>query len=418
MKNSSGKTNTVRRRSFRGTYVVLLVVLLAVLIFCFLVDFENVAYADSGKQTKESVDADLSKAIEEVIARLNINSIQNFIDSLGGEEAEFLSVGNVRETIKALTSGESGNFFERLFSLLGSTVGRYFLAFLPSFITILIICVLKSMLTGLTANFLDNSTTEVVHVVVYAGVIGILMTGVIKILSSVVGVINSLSKFAEAVFPVLLTLLSAVGGTTTVAAYTPMLAVLSGGIMSIITKIIVPSFIAVVVFSVVGNLSKTVKLEKLTHLIKTASTWLIGVVFGLFATFLAAQGITGGVVDKFGFNVAKFALSGYVPILGGYLSDGFDLISASVVIVKNAFGYFAAMTLVGIVVFPLLNVMVFSLTLRFTAAIVEPIGEERIAKLLHTLAENMNLLITALAGVGFLFFIMIMLIIGSCNMGV
>ena len=87
-------------------------------------------------------------------------------------------------------------------------------------------------------------------------------------------------------------------------------------------------------------------------------------------------------------------------------------------VVKNAFGYFAAMTVVGIVLFPLLKVLAFSLTLRFIAAIVEPIGDERVAKLLHTLAENMNLLITALAGVGFLFFIMLMLITGSCNMGI
>ena len=129
------------------------------------------------------------------------------------------------------------------------------------------------------------------------------------------------------------------------------------------------------------------------------------------------QGVAGGVVDKFGFNVAKFALSGYVPILGGYLSDGFDLISASIVIVKNAFGYFASMVLVGVILFPLLKVMAFSLTLRFVSAIVEPIGDERVAKLLHSLATNINLLITALAGVGFLFFIMTMLMTLSCNMG-
>ena len=141
-------------------------------------------------------------------------------------------------------------------------------------------------------------------------------------------------------------------------------------------------------------------------------------VFGLFAAFLTAQGIAGGVVDKFGFNVAKFALSGYVPILGGYLSDGFDLVTASVVIVKNAFGYFSAMVLVAVVVFPLLKVLAFSLVLKLSAAIVEPIGDERVSKLLHTVAGSFNLLITALAGVGFLFFIMIMLMLASCNMGI
>lgn len=403
-------------RSQKKAIICLVFLTGILLVICFALSSGDVAFADN--KNSEDIDKDLGQAIEEIIERLDFESLQKFLNSLGEDEASFLSVNNISETIKSLTNGEGGNFFERLFGVLGKTFGRYFLSFLPSFITILIISILKSMLSGLTADFLDNSTTEVVQIVLYASIITILMTGVVKIVALVVNTVNAMATFAEAVFPILLTLLSAVGGTATVATYSPMLAVLSKGIITIIVKIIVPAFIAVVVFAVVGNLSKNVKLDKLTHLIKTASTWLIGVVFGLFVTFLTAQGITGGIVDKFGFSVAKFALSSYVPILGGYLSDGFDLISASVVVVKNAFGYFAAMTAVGVVLFPLLKVLAFSLTLRFVAAIVEPIGDERVAKLLHTLAENMNLLITALAGVGFLFFIMLMLIIGSCNMGI
>ena len=380
---------------------------------------EGVAFADSKIDGKnKNAEEELSKLIEELLSRLDIKPLDSFVKSLDGEAGQFLSIDGLKDALKLLIDGKGDNFFERLFNMLGGVVGKYFLSFLPSFLTILIICVLKSMLSGLTADFLDNSTTEVVHIVLYAGIITILMTGVVKVLTVVTGTISAISAFAEATFPVLMTLLSAVGGVTTVATYSPMLALLSNGIIALVSKIIVPAFIAVVVFSVVGNLSKTVKLDKLTHLVKTVSTWIIGVVFGLFATFLTAQGIAGGVVDKFGFNVAKFAFSSYVPILGGYLSDGFDLISASVVIVKNAFGYFAVVTLVATIVFPLLKIMAFSLTLRFVAAIVEPIGDERVAKLLHSLAENMNLLITALAGLGFLFFILLMLMIGSCNMGV
>ena len=380
---------------------------------------EGVAFADSKIDGKnKNAEEELSKLIEELLSRLDVKPLDSFVKSLDGEAGQFLSIDGLKDALKLLIDGKGDNFFERLFNMLGGVVGKYFLSFLPSFLTILIICVLKSMLSGLTSDFLDNSTTEVVHIVLYAGIITILMTGVVKVLTVVTGTISAISAFAEATFPVLMTLLSAVGGVTTVATYSPMLALLSNGIIALVSKIIVPAFIAVVVFSVVGNLSKTVKLDKLTHLVKTVSTWIIGVVFGLFATFLTAQGIAGGVVDKFGFNVAKFAFSSYVPILGGYLSDGFDLISASVVIVKNAFGYFAVVTLVATIVFPLLKIMAFSLTLRFVAAIVEPIGDERVAKLLHSLAENMNLLITALAGLGFLFFILLMLMIGSCNMGV
>lgn len=171
-------------------------------------------------------------------------------------------------------------------------------------------------------------------------------------------------------------------------------------------------------FCVVGNVSKTVKLDKLSKLIKSASTWLVGIAFGLFATFLTVQGVTGGAVDKFGFNVAKFAVSSYVPVLGGYLSDGLDLLTASVVLVKNALGYVGAIVLCSIVLFPIVKVVVFSLTLKLTSAVCEPLGDTRTSNLLFAVSKNTNLLITALAGVAFAFFLLVMLMISSCNPGV
>ncbi|MBO5777688.1 MAG: stage III sporulation protein AE, partial [Clostridia bacterium] len=216
----------------------------------------------------------------------------------------------------------------------------------------------------------------------------------------------------EGVFPVLLTLLASLGATTGVATYQPMMAVLGGGVISIISKVILPAFVACVVFAMVGNLSKNVKLTKMSKMFKSVSSWLIGIVFGLYGTFLTAGGISGGVMDRVGYSAAKFALSSYVPILGGYLSDGFDLISASLLIVKNAFGYTAVIVLGAVVMFPLLRIVAFIFSVRLCSAITEPLGDDRVSNMLSSVADNCGLLISALAGVSFMFFILIMLIVG------
>ncbi len=376
----------------------------------------QVANADDNK-SEEEVRKELSDAVNDAIDRLDLSDLQKFLDSLTAQEKEAININDVKAALKSLVNGQTDDFFSKLIGLLAGTLGKYFAGFLPSFITIIVICLLKNMLGNLTGGLAGGSTTEVVHIVCYCAVIIVLITGISSVIATVTQTIALLVEFSRAIFPVLLTLLSMLGGATTVATYTPLMAVLSGLIMKIITVVIVPAFIATIVFSVVGNISKNVKLDKLTKVVKSASTWLIGIVFGLFATFLTVQGITGGVVDKFGFNVAKFALSSYVPVLGGYLSDGFDLLSTSLVLVKNAIGYTGAVILICIVLFPLVKVVIFTLTLRLTSAIVEPIGDTRMSGLLHTVAGNMNLLITALAGVAFLFYILLMLFIGSCNMG-
>lgn len=406
-----------RKRSKKKTVFALCVI--AVVLISLLVSVcspAQVANADDNK-SEEEVRKELSDAVNDAIDRLDLSDLQKFLDSLTAQEKEAININDVKAALKSLVNGQTDDFFSKLIGLLAGTLGKYFAGFLPSFITIIVICLLKNMLGNLTGGLAGGSTTEVVHIVCYCAVIIVLITGISSVIATVTQTIALLVGFSRAIFPVLLTLLSMLGGATTVATYTPLMAVLSGLIMKIITVVIVPAFIATIVFSVVGNISKNVKLDKLTKVVKSASTWLIGIVFGLFATFLTVQGITGGVVDKFGFNVAKFALSSYVPVLGGYLSDGFDLLSTSLVLVKNAIGYTGAVILICIVLFPLVKVVIFTLTLRLTSAIVEPIGDTRMSGLLHTVAGNMNLLITALAGVAFLFYILLMLFIGSCNMG-
>ncbi len=406
-----------RKRSKKKTVFALCVI--AVVLISLLVSVcspAQVANADDNK-SEEEVRKELSDAVNDAIDRLDLSDLQKFLDSLTAQEKEAININDVKAALKSLVNGQTDDFFSKLIGLLAGTLGKYFAGFLPSFITIIVICLLKNMLGNLTGGLAGGSTTEVVHIVCYCAVIIVLITGISSVIATVTQTIALLVEFSRAIFPVLLTLLSMLGGATTVATYTPLMAVLSGLIMKIITVVIVPAFIATIVFSVVGNISKNVKLDKLTKVVKSASTWLIGIVFGLFATFLTVQGITGGVVDKFGFNVAKFALSSYVPVLGGYLSDGFDLLSTSLVLVKNAIGYTGAVILICIVLFPLVKVVIFTLTLRLTSAIVEPIGDTRMSGLLHTVAGNMNLLITALAGVAFLFYILLMLFIGSCNMG-
>jgi stage III sporulation protein AE len=374
--------------------------------------------ASAESASLEELEQQLVSAVDSLLKKLDTDDFQKYIDSLSAEQKNAVSIGDLKAVLKKLTNGEQESFFGSFFELLGKAAGTYFAGFVPSLLTVVIICLLKNMLSGMTSGFANNSTTEVVHIICYSAIIVVLMSGVISVIKTVTKTVAALSEFADIVFPVLLTILSMLDGASTVAVFQPMTAVLSSVILKIIIAVIIPAFIATIVFSVVGNISKNVKLDKLTKLIKSASSWLIGVVFGLYGAFLTMQGITGGISDRFGFNAAKFAVSSYVPILGGYLSDGFDLLTASLVLVKNAFGFTGGIVLMAVVLFPLLKLVTFILSLRLTAAIVEPIGDERVAGMLHSLANNTTLLVSALIGAAFMFFVVIMLIIGTCNMGV
>lgn len=394
--------------SKRGVLFVAAVVVIFALSLCL---DEGVAFADSD----EDLFSDLSSRTDSVIADLNLDVFEDFVKSLDDEQQSALPFKDLKDFLKGLTQGETDDFFSNFLTALTKSLGKYFLGFLPAIITVLVVSMLKSMLSGMTSGFIKTGTTEIVHVVCYAVVVVVLTSSITSVVMSTATAINNMTKLASGVFPVLLTLLASIGATTGVATYQPMMATLGGGVMGLISKVILPAFVACVVFAVVGNLSKNVKLTKMNKMIKSVSSWLIGIVFGLYGTFLTVGGIAGGVVDRVGYSAAKFALSSYVPILGGYLSDGFDLIGASMLLVKNAFGYTSVIVLVATVLFPLLKIVTFIFALRLASAIVEPIGDDRVSNMLSSVGDNCSLLITALSGVAFMFFVLIMLTIGIFN---
>lgn len=412
MKKTYGKTH--KKALKKAIFFAVFLMFFAMFFGCF--SHQNIAYASSNEQ--EQVEEDMSDAVNSLLDDIDFSALTKLVELINQNGGEVLSFEDVLSEIKSVLNGESDDFFVRIFDILAKSVGRYFLGVLPSMITIILLCILKNMLGSLTGDFLNHSTTEIVHIVCYLAIVIVLSTGVMNVAKEVSGTINLLYTLLEALFPILLGLLSTLGATTIVGGYTSLTAVLGSVILKMITSVILPIFVASIVFSVVGGVSKSVKLDKLIKLLRSASTWLIGIVFGLFASFLTLQGVSGGVTDKFGFGVAKFAISSYVPILGGYLSDGLDILTASVVLVKNAVGYTGAIILCAIVLFPIVKVVVFSLGLRICASIAEPVGDDRVAMLMTDVAKNVNLLVTALAGVAFLFFLMIMMIIATCNFGV
>lgn len=411
----SGKLPVGWKKALKAA--LFLVGLLAVVLTLSALFGANVAQAGDGA-TAEEIEKELADGVDSTIDRLELDLFRDFIASLGDTRKEAIGSESLDAILKAFTEGSAGDFFGRFMSAAGNLLADSLLGFLPGFVTVIVVCLLKSILTGLTSGFPNRSTDNVVHIVCYSVVIVVLLTGAVKVVGTVTETVEAMSSFSEAVFPVLLTLLAAVGGVSGAAVYQPFMGVLSGAVIGLIGTVIVPAFIATIVFAVVGNISENVRLNKLSKLFKSGAGWLIGIVFGLFGAFLTAQGITGGVIDRLSFNAAKFAVSSYVPILGGYLSDGFDLLTASLVLVKNAVGATGVIVLLAVVLYPLLQIAVFTLGLRLTAAVTEPIGDKRVSGVTASLADGMSLLVTALAGTGFMFFVLLMLIIGSFNPGV
>ena len=135
-----------RKRSKKKTVFALCVI--AVVLISLLVSVcspAQVANADDNK-SEEEVRKELSDAVNDAIDRLDLSDLQKFLDSLTAQEKEAININDVKAALKSLVNGQTDDFFSKLIGLLAGTLGKYFAGFLPSFITIIVICLLKNML--------------------------------------------------------------------------------------------------------------------------------------------------------------------------------------------------------------------------------------------------------------------------------
>ena len=131
--------------------------------------------------------------------------------------------------------------------------------------------------------------------------------------------------------------------------------------------------------------------------------------------FLIVQGITAGSIDTVSVRTAKYAIRSYVPILGGYLSEGFNVIMASSMLIKNAIGASGLLLMFSIIIVPIVQIVLLQLCLKLTSAILEPLTDNRISNFISSVSKTLIMPIVLILGVAFMYLIFMGLIICTGN---
>ncbi len=369
------------------------------------------------KEAALAAEEDISDTIETIINELDTEEYEKYLDKLKEEYGSALTE-TVKDLIEGILYQREGLSTERFFKLaLNIFVGNIG-GVLAQISVIIIACLLLSLLKNLSSGFTSHSTDKVVQLACFSVVITVVLSITGTVIQDVIRTITMLTDFTQIVFPPILTVMTAIGSVSAGGIYQPLLAFFSGGILTVIGTVILPLFYLSFSLSIVARLSDEIKLSKLIKTVNSAAKWILSLVFGLFTTLLSAKGIVGEGVDSFAVRSAKNALSGYVPVVGDYLKDGFDIVITSFMIVKSALGWVALLFLILTVLSPLLKTLIAMFSLKLASSIAEPFGANVISEMLFDLSESMKLLVTVLLCVFFALFVIIMLLLVSANRGV
>ena len=357
---------------------------------------------------------DLSQSIEQILGQLDVEDLENYLQTLTQEQREAFGE-DVAGKLRSLLTGDFSLQYDDVISALTGMLFKQISGLLPIFCSICAITILCGMLGKFKSSFSEKGTAKLIFFVGHASVLVLVLAALMGVVEDSGDTVKSLQAQMQAVFPLLLTLIATSGGSVSVAVYRPAVLFLSEIIVDVVVQIVFPLAIMMCVLNMVGNMSGEIKLKNFAALFSSVIKWTLGITLAAFTVFLTVQGITSATYDGLSFKAAKYAVSNSIPIIGGFIGNGFDLVIAGSVLIKNSVGSCGIFLLVIVLAAPLAELIAFQLFLKLAAAVTEPIGEEGISGFLSSLSGTINYFTAGLLAVGFMYFITMLLLICSSN---
>ena len=361
------------------------------------------------------VESDFNDTINDQLKDLDFGNIEDVIKDFDDNSKNIFGESSFLEKIFKIIKGENLNNYTSIWDMIKSLLFDNILSLLPIIATIIAIAILGGMVGNLRTNSNGKSMESIIHFIIYGLTVILISSIIFKMINLTSSTLGSIKKQTEVVFPVLLTLLTAMGGTTSVGVYQPVMSFFSSSIIGLFTSFIMPLFLISVALNFISNLSNNVKLDKLSAFINSLFKWVIGIAFTLFTAFVSIQGISVAAVDGLSIRTAKFTIKNTLPVVGSYISDGLFLIIASSNLIKNAVGGAGLLLLLATIISPIIQLVLFILALKLMAGIIQPLGDNKIAEFISSLSKNMSMLIVMFVCVSFMYVILTGLVICSVN---
>ena len=344
--------------------------------------------------------------------RFNINGFLKESEEYTGDFFENI---DLKDMFNEAVQGKINNqtIYKKIIKIFGQEVSSS----LKILISILVIIVIHGILKAITDGLENNSVSQIIYFVQYILIVTLIMSNFSEIIKLVKDTANDLVGFINVLIPLLLTLMVYTGNITTSTVIEPIVLAISNFVGNIIADVLIPIVLIIVTFSIVSKVSERVQVEKLSKFLKSGVVWFLGIVLTVFVGVVSLEGTLSSSVDGVTAKTAKAAVSTVIPVVGKILGDVVDSVLGCGVILKNAVGFVGVIVILSICIMPIIKIGTLSIIYSLASAVVQPIADEKIVKLLDEMSGVFKLLLGILCALSVILIIGITMVVKISNSG-
>lgn len=355
---------------------------------------------------------------EHLLEQLDVSQINKFVEKMNHEIGlDALPKLNGETITKMLFNGVN----LQISSILKNMLHLFFREIMTEFQLLgklIFLAVLCALLQNLQSSFENSSVGSLAYGVCFLFLAVIAMGSFHIAIQAGKTAVDNMSDFMTALLPLMLSLLAGVGALTSAALFQPVLLFTVNAVGIGVKTIIFPLIYLTAILEIIGRIAERYKVSNLTGLLKQISLFSLGLSLTLFLGVIAVQGVTGGMADGISLRVAKFATGTFIPVVGKMFSDAVELVMGLSLLLKNVIGFLGALIIIGLCAYPGIKILSLVFIFKIAGVLVQPVGEERMAKCLDEMGNNLLLVFAAVVTVALMFFLAVTIMIGAGSVAV
>ena len=325
----------------------------------------------------------LSGTVAQVVEGLDASALEELLR----QDDPLAATGGFHATVAAIARGEITLSFDDTLSLLFSRFASAVKSSLFRLTRLMAPAMLWSLLRRLSGKGSDAGKT-----VCFLMVCVVLTQDLTEHIALCTASMEKISSGMQALFPILLTLMAAVGGSAASTLLQPAVVAAAGSMTAFIRHITLPLASTFAVLSMLCHLGEGIRLDRLASLFHRAATWTLGLCFTAFIGVLTTRGLTAAAVDGITLRTAKYALDNLIPVVGGLFADTVDTLVGASSLVQGALGVTGLILIVSWAMSPLCQTLAAALIYQVTSALMQPIADGALARCIHDFSRVLMLL--------------------------
>lgn len=376
------------------------IIIVLIFLLIFSCNFSSVSAQETG---------DIDGAINDILGGINDSDFEGISQILNDN---FNDNKSIKEWIVLFLTGEVNVNISMILRVIKSSFSGVVESVSKVLIYVIFIGITFGILNVINHKKSGNNEKNIIYFISYSLVVVLTSQMVSTVFYSAKETIISMSKTIDGCFPLLITLSDFSGGfgTTLVKPLTGVVSLISSVLCS---QVLLPLLSTCLIAVVIGNFSTTVKLDSLKKSLLSLVKWILGIITVVFSVVITAQGIVNSQYNGLSFKILKYATGSIIPIVGGFISGGLDVILSSAVLVKNSFGLILVFYVLFSVIGAGLSVLIVSFLIKFAVSICEPLLDASVVKLLNGIGEVFSYLTAVILLCGFSYVLVCFSIINS-----